>query len=94
MSSRRPPPAFCANCGTALPRDARACPDCGADERTGWREAPVDDGLDLPDAADDPGPPAPTFARPPGWRHPLPWYWIAAALLALAVLALGALRLW
>ena len=42
-------PAECANCGAAIPRRARACPECGADERTGWREndATRYDGLDL-----------------------------------------------
>ncbi len=47
------PPAECANCGTAIPRAARACPGCGADERTGWRDndATRYDGLDLPASA-------------------------------------------
>lgn len=48
---RRPPPDNCANCGTDIPRNARACPECGADERTGWRETDTYDGLDLPDSA-------------------------------------------
>ena len=42
------PPDFCANCGAALPRNARACPECGADERTGWAESDIYDGIDLP----------------------------------------------
>jgi len=44
-----PAPAECANCGTEIPRGARACPECGADERTGWREQNIYDGLDLPE---------------------------------------------
>jgi len=86
-----PPPSECANCGAAIPRRARACPACGADERTGWREASIYDGLDLPDSADDSAPadpPAP-FAAP---RGSLPWYWIAAVLVLL-LLALGVLSL-
>ncbi|MDR2676242.1 MAG: zinc ribbon domain-containing protein [Opitutaceae bacterium] len=56
MSRRRPPPE-CAICGTALPPDARACPNCGADERTGWDAdddtgAGIYDGLDLPGEED------------------------------------------
>lgn len=43
-----PPPDECAVCGAAIPRSARACPECGADERTGWREQDIYDGLDLP----------------------------------------------
>lgn len=42
------PPEFCANCGAAIPRHAHACPECGADERTGWAESDPSDGLDLP----------------------------------------------
>ena len=44
-----PAPKECANCGAEIPRGASACPECGADERTGWREQSVYDGLDLPD---------------------------------------------
>jgi len=85
------PPEFCANCGAAIPPGARACPECGADERTGWREDSVYDGLDLPDEAGDAAAPGPPRLR---GRHALPWYWLAAALLVVIVLALQALRLW
>lgn len=54
MAEDSPAPEVCANCGSAIPPRARACPACGADERTGWREASVYDGIDLP----DPEPPA------------------------------------
>jgi len=41
-------PGLCA----AVPRRARACPNCGADERSGWNEdAARYDGLDLPEQA-------------------------------------------
>ncbi len=43
------PPSACPVCGAAVPPKARACPGCGADERTGWdEEATRTDGLDLP----------------------------------------------
>jgi predicted amidophosphoribosyltransferase len=46
------PPNECPVCGEPVPRDARACPGCGADERSGWNEeATRYDGLDLPDEA-------------------------------------------
>lgn len=88
---RPTPPEECANCGTAIPRAARACPECGADERTGWRETSIYDGLDLPEesTAEDRA-----FGR--SVRRPkggLAWYWIAAAIGVLATLVLGALGL-
>ena len=46
------PPSDCAICGADIPPGARSCPECGADERTGWREQDPADGLDLPDDED------------------------------------------
>ena len=43
----------CPNCGAQLPRRARACPECGSDERTGWSEPGTAEHLDLPDEAFD-----------------------------------------
>lgn len=43
------PADLCANCGAEIPRDARACPECGADEKTGWSEEAKTAGLDLPE---------------------------------------------
>ncbi|MEI6862071.1 MAG: zinc-ribbon domain-containing protein, partial [Verrucomicrobiota bacterium] len=47
------PPDVCANCGADIPRSAYACPECGADERTGWRETSPEDGLDLPEGYEE-----------------------------------------
>jgi len=48
------PPGECPSCGEYVPLGARACPGCGADERTGWNDDTRYDGLDLPeDAFDD-----------------------------------------
>ena len=71
------PPAECANCGTKIPPRAKACPNCGADERTGWREGSVYDGLDLPDTAFDDETLAP---RPAPKVNGLAWYWWMAAV--------------
>ena len=32
-----------------MPAGAKACPHCGADERTGWSEETYLDGVDLPE---------------------------------------------
>jgi RNA polymerase subunit RPABC4/transcription elongation factor Spt4 len=42
-------PDLCPNCGAAVPAGARACPGCGADERTGWSDAATAQRLGLPD---------------------------------------------
>ena len=43
-------PEICPVCGEDVPRGAKACPECGADELSGWREdAGVTGGLGLPD---------------------------------------------
>jgi hypothetical protein len=86
-------PDECANCGAPIPPRARACPSCGADERTGWREndATRYDGLDLPDSAFEDEPVARKFPRG-GPRAGLPWYWIVAAGLIFVALILGLVR--
>ena len=43
------PPAFCPNCNTAVPSGAHACPECGADEETGWGEDAHAQSLGIPD---------------------------------------------
>lgn len=84
------PPETCPNCGAAVPAKSRACPECGADEQTGWSEAARTDGLDLPDenfSYDD------FVKREFGSPSPLPqgihWFWWVIGLLVLgAFLAL------
>ncbi|MGC1479903.1 MAG: zinc ribbon domain-containing protein [Chthoniobacterales bacterium] len=45
---KRPsPPEVCPVCGEDVPRRALACPECGADERSGWREDADEVGADL-----------------------------------------------
>jgi hypothetical protein len=40
----------CPACGEDVPAKAKACPHCGACEKSGWNEeASAGDGLDLPD---------------------------------------------
>lgn len=88
----------CPNCGADLPPSARACPECGSDETTGWSERAVRDRLDLPDEDFDYG----SFLReefgedesPVKPRQNRHWVWWVAAVLLLAVLAAVWLHWW
>ena len=45
-----PTPDVCPVCGEDVPPRALACPECGADHRSGWREdADAYHGIGLPD---------------------------------------------
>ena len=50
MDKRKQPPTpeICPVCGEDVPRRAPACPECGADHKSGWRDdAETYDGVDL-----------------------------------------------
>ena len=76
---------MCANCGADIPPKSLACPECGADERTGWREQNIYDGLDLPDETDP--------AEKP-MRRGLTLGWKITGLVLIVLAALAAFRAW
>lgn len=50
MKMKFKPPEICPVCGEDVPSNARACPECGADEKSGWKpDAQLNDALDLPE---------------------------------------------
>ncbi len=53
MAKRQQPnPEICPVCGADVPRNAKACLDCGACHESGWNDiSSIYDGLDLPDYA-------------------------------------------
>ena len=76
------PPENCPNCGVAVPRYAKACPGCGADEDTGWSESAHADNLGIPDENFD----YDKFVKEefgPGHAKPrgIHWVWWITALL-------------
>ena len=84
-------PEVCPNCGAEVPPRAKACPECGSDEQTGWSEEAHADGLGLPDQEfdyDD------FVKREFGSKKPVPrgvhWFWWVVAVLVAA----GLLFLW
>lgn len=46
-------PFTCPVCGEEVPPNAKACPECGACEKSGWSEDRHQDGLDLPGDDED-----------------------------------------
>ena len=84
-------PEICPNCGAEIPPNAKACPECGSDEQTGWSEEAHEGGLDLPEEKFDYGD---FVKREFGGAKPVPrgihWFWWVIALLVLV----GFLVLW
>jgi len=87
------PPDICPVCGAAVPRSARACPECGADDTAGWNESgAVYDGLDLPDDRfnyDEYVQREFGGAKKPSARSKAIWIWLGIIGFVLAVLLLG-----
>lgn len=81
---------LCPVCGEEVSPNAKACPECGACDKSGWRIASRDeDGLNLPDDDFDYDRfVSEEFGRGP--KKTLPqWFWvIVAAVLLLAFAAL------
>ena len=85
------PPEICPQCGAMVPRKARACPDCGADDETGWSDRATSQRLDLPDDEFDYdefvrsefGEPRQNKVKPRG----LSWLWWAVAVLLVSLFA-------
>jgi len=78
---------ICPNCGTEVPPKAKACPECGSDEQTGWSEQAHQDGLDLPDENFDYND---FVEREFGKAKPIPrgihWFWWLIGVLVLGAL--------
>jgi len=86
------PPDICPVCGAEVPDRARACPECGADEKTGWSERARYDELGIPDDSFD----YQDFVeREFGGKKPkrkFGWLWLIVVLLLLLALAFPFLR--
>ncbi len=44
---------ICPTCGAEVPFKAMACPECGADEKTGWSDKTIYDATDIEDPDED-----------------------------------------
>lgn len=77
-------------CSETVPRNALACPECGADHNSGWRDdAEMYDGTDLPDDFNYDEFVEKEFGRSPKPAGISPLWWITAiVLIALTILYL------
>jgi uncharacterized membrane protein YvbJ len=81
-------PDVCPNCGAEIPSGAKACPECGSDERTGWSEEARYDHLGLPDEDFDHDEFVKKEFGPESVKpHGVAWFWWMIALV-LVILAL------
>ena len=88
-------PDVCPCCGAEVPPNAKACPECGADEDTGWSEEAGTEGIGLPDENFD----YEEFVKREfgGGKNPkprgIPWFWWVVAILLVAAFVWGMLHL-
>ena len=86
-------PEVCPNCGAEVPRNAKSCPECGSDEKTGWSETAYAGSLGLPDEEFDHD----EFVKEEfGGGQPKPrgisWLWWAVAVILAGLLLVLFLR--
>lgn len=93
--ARFKPPGQCPVCGEWVPKGMAACDDCGACEKSGWKNpdaAQTYGGLDLPDDEFDYnefverefGSPAGAVS---GNKHNV-WFWVGIVLVAIMLIGL------
>jgi hypothetical protein len=93
--ARFKPPGQCPVCGEWIPKGQAACDECGACEKSGWKNtdsSPTYDGLDLPDDEfdyDDFVAREFGSAKPKGTvsgNQQSLWFWVGIALVAAILL--------
>lgn len=89
MRKKQQAPAVCPVCGEDVPRGALACPECGADHNSGWREdADTYDGVDLPESFDYEEFAQREFGAPAPGSPGIKIVWWLTAILALVLIVL------
>jgi hypothetical protein len=85
-------PDTCPNCGADVPTRAKACPECGACEETGWSDDAKLDALGLPDDSFDYDEYAKRDfgkgGKKAGRSRLKPIWWIAAIIILIVMLLL------
>ena len=84
-------PEVCPHCGAEVPPGAKACPECGSDELTGWSEEARYDDLNLPDKNFDYDDFVKReFGRERAVPRGIHWFWWLVTILVIA----GLICLW
>lgn len=85
-------PEVCPNCGALVPRNAKSCPSCGSDEKTGWSDSAYASKLGIPEENFDYG----RFVEEEFGGRTKPrgvhWFWWLTALLLVVWLLFLLLR--
>ncbi len=78
---------ICPVCGAGVPAKAKACPECGSDEKTGWSENTVYDGtgIEEPEDFDYDEYLKKEFGQQPV-RSRWEWFWWVVAVVVLAAI--------
>jgi hypothetical protein len=82
----------CPVCGADVPRRAKACPECGACEKSGWSEERYLDGVDLPEESWHTRRALPGKPGHSGSKAGTQWLLIAVAVLIVIAFVLMTLR--
>ena len=79
-------PEVCPTCGAEVPPRAKACPECGADERTGWSDEADADNVGLPEDSFDYDEFVEREFKGKTPVRPFQWVWAAVALILVVLL--------
>jgi hypothetical protein len=82
----------CPVCGAEVPRRAKACPECGACEKSGWSDDRYLDGIDLPDEGWNAPRSSPRRLGDGRSKTRMQWFWMVVAVLIVIAFVLMALR--
>lgn len=88
---------ICPNCGEEVPAKARACPACGADEKTGWSDNTIYDGTGIEDPEEfdyEDWKRREVSGRQPRRTRKQWFWWVVAILILLALVWLFVVRQW
>lgn len=88
---------ICPNCGEEVPAKARACPACGADEKTGWSDNIIYDGTGIEDPEEfdyEDWKRREVSGRQPRRTRKQWCWWVVAVVILLALVWLFVVRQW